>query len=357
VGGPAPPGNVDPVYQYLHLGQPGDSAFQGNSVTGGYVYRGPIAELQGRYFFADAVSGNVWSFDPADPAGTVRNMNLELTPDEGSIISITSFGEDEQGNLLLVDGIGQLFQIVANIPITLTINRESGAMTLANDSPAPIGVKGYSISSAVGSIDSASLIPITGNFDAPPGGNGSFDPNDNWQITSLAGSHEGFAESSLGDGGQLTAGGQISLSSSNGWIPSPTEDMTLSVTLADGTTARGSVEFVGNDGEAFSRSDLSFDGELNIKDWVTFTAHHLGNLSGLSNAQQYGRGDLDGDGDNDFIDFRIFQTDFDAANGPGALARLIAVPEPQGLLIAALGGLMALAGHRIGSKEERKETL
>jgi hypothetical protein len=66
---------------------------------------------------------------------------------------------------------------------------------------------------------------------------------------------------------------------------------------------------------------------------------------------------LDGDGDNDFIDFRIFQSDFDAANGAGALARLIAVPEPQGLLTAALGGLMALAGHRVGAKKERKGIL
>jgi hypothetical protein len=207
VGGPPPPGNVDPIYQYLHSGQAGDPAFQGNSVTGGYVYRGPIAELQGRYFFADAVSGSVWSFDPANPAGTVRNMNLDLTPDEGSIVSITSFGEDEQGNLLLVDGMGQLFQIVANLPVTLTIDRESGGMTLANDSTAPVAIKGYSLSSAVGAIDSATFIPITGNRDAPPGGNGSFDPNDDWQITSPASSHASFAESSLGDGGAFGGGG------------------------------------------------------------------------------------------------------------------------------------------------------
>ena len=60
-GGPAPPGNVNPVYEYLHEGLAPDPNFQGNSVTGGYVYRGPIEELQGRYVFGDAVSGHVWS--------------------------------------------------------------------------------------------------------------------------------------------------------------------------------------------------------------------------------------------------------------------------------------------------------
>jgi hypothetical protein len=115
------------------------------------------------------------------------------------------------------------------------------------------------------------------------------------------------------------------------------------------------VEFVGNGGEAYGRSDLSFDGELTIDDWLVFTAHHLQNLTGLSDAQQYGLGDLDGDGDNDFFDFRMFQSDFDAANGAGALARAIGVPEPHGLLIAALSGLMLVAGRRQRARSEKVE--
>src|SRR5690606_7651586 len=48
------PDHVFPIHEYSHAG--------GNvSVTGGYVYRGPIESLQGQYFFADFGSANVWS--------------------------------------------------------------------------------------------------------------------------------------------------------------------------------------------------------------------------------------------------------------------------------------------------------
>jgi glucose/arabinose dehydrogenase len=55
VGGAAPPGAVEPIHDYGHVGAP-DGGF---SITGGYVYRGPIAVLQGVYLFADYVSGQV----------------------------------------------------------------------------------------------------------------------------------------------------------------------------------------------------------------------------------------------------------------------------------------------------------
>nr|MDP7290032.1 PQQ-dependent sugar dehydrogenase [Phycisphaerae bacterium] len=58
VGGNAPPGAVDPIYEYTH----GGGAAQGFSITGGYVYRGPVADIQGHYFFADYVTDRIWSF-------------------------------------------------------------------------------------------------------------------------------------------------------------------------------------------------------------------------------------------------------------------------------------------------------
>ena len=62
VGGPQPPGGVDPVYDY----QNGSGPSEGASVTGGYVYRGPVAALQGRYVFGDFVNPRIWSlFDLA----------------------------------------------------------------------------------------------------------------------------------------------------------------------------------------------------------------------------------------------------------------------------------------------------
>lgn len=336
IGGPAPPGNVNPTYEYFHQGLSPNPALQGNSVTGGYVYRGPVAELQGKYIFGDAVSGHVWSFDPANPSGTVQNIDAQFAPDAGQIFSVTSFGEDNQGNLLIVDGAGQLFQVMPNLAVTLTVDRATGAMTLLNETGAVTGIRSYSISSDVGAINATGFQTIAGNFDSPPGGNGSIDPNDDWQVTSTSGDRGFFREASLGDGGTLGVGAQLNLSGSGGWIRSPVEDLALSVTLADGSIVAGTVAYVGNGGEAFGRSDLNFDGELTLADWSVFRSFNLTNLAGLSDAEQYGRGDLDGDGLNNFKDFRLFQADYDAANGAGAFAAATGVPEPSGLLLCCL---------------------
>ncbi len=50
--------SIDPIYEYPH----GSGTFQGNSVTGGIVYRGAkISSLVGAYVFADYSSGNIWA--------------------------------------------------------------------------------------------------------------------------------------------------------------------------------------------------------------------------------------------------------------------------------------------------------
>lgn len=353
VGGPAPPDNVNPVYEYFHPGFGPSSApnFEGFSVTGGTIYRGSVPEFQGRYFFSDAVTGHVWSLDPNDPAGTVTRMNDLLAPDEGSIVSIVSFAEDENGELLMVDGTGQLFQLVQNFPITVTINRDNDdrTMTLTNDSGVAQIIRGYSLQSAFGAIEPGNLTPVTGNYDAPPGGNGDVDTNDDWQVLSPPGSHTVFSEESLGDGGVLGIGQSVELSPGDSWIPSPREDIRLFVTLGDGSTVEASVVYAGNGDDPFARSDLNFDGEVNEEDWPIFVGSNLLSLSGLSPAEAYGHGDLDGDMDNDFDDFLVFEADYDAAFGPGALQALLnpAVPEPT-----SCGLMLLVLWHVIGARRK-----
>jgi hypothetical protein len=103
VGGARPPGNVDPVYDYDRNNDP----FGGTVVTGGYVYRGPDPSLQGKYFFLDsrntagAGDDNYWMFDPADPFGTVMNIDSLVAPNIGSPMFPVSFGEDAVGNLYI----------------------------------------------------------------------------------------------------------------------------------------------------------------------------------------------------------------------------------------------------------------
>jgi glucose/arabinose dehydrogenase len=112
--GTAPGGLAAPVTEYRH----GSGAREGNSVTGGYVYRGPIASLRGRYIFGDFVNGNLWSiaFTSFADGQTVASSRFErrnedFAPDVGTINQLASFGEDSAGNLFIVDLDGDIFML------------------------------------------------------------------------------------------------------------------------------------------------------------------------------------------------------------------------------------------------------
>jgi glucose/arabinose dehydrogenase len=94
-----PPPTVAPVAEYGH--EDGHC-----SVTGGYVYRGSaVPDLRGTYVYGDYCSGVVWGLRPAGDAWETRELLRA-----GARIS--SFGEDEAGELYLVDHGGALHRIV-----------------------------------------------------------------------------------------------------------------------------------------------------------------------------------------------------------------------------------------------------
>ncbi|MEM7110866.1 MAG: PQQ-dependent sugar dehydrogenase [Chloroflexota bacterium] len=78
------------------------------SITGGYVYRGQQSPaLTGNYFVGDFCSGAVWSlFAHGDGSWTANEVGRS-----GALIS--SFGEDVNGELYLLDHRGEIFQIQA----------------------------------------------------------------------------------------------------------------------------------------------------------------------------------------------------------------------------------------------------
>lgn len=79
----------------------------GLSITGGYVYRGQDQpSLQGIYFYADYVTGRIWGLRSVNGLWETKLL-LDSTH------SVSSFGEDEAGNLYLLDYSGTIFQIQA----------------------------------------------------------------------------------------------------------------------------------------------------------------------------------------------------------------------------------------------------
>lgn len=108
VGGAKPPGAIDPIHEYSHAGAP-DGGF---SITGGYMYRGPIESLQGNYFFADYVTDQIWSFEyDGTTKSNFQNRTSQIVPDQGSIGGVSSFGEDDDGNLYIVSLDGDVWRI------------------------------------------------------------------------------------------------------------------------------------------------------------------------------------------------------------------------------------------------------
>lgn len=93
---------IKPIFEYTHKAG-------GKSVTGGYVYRGTeISGLRGKYVFADFISGRIWTLQRSSNGAvrtTLHGRNIPL---------ISSFGEDEKGELYVVTYNGALLRIAKN---------------------------------------------------------------------------------------------------------------------------------------------------------------------------------------------------------------------------------------------------
>jgi glucose/arabinose dehydrogenase len=107
-------GLTPPIAEYAH----GSGAREGNSVTGGNVYRGTLESLRGQYIFADFVQPNVWSINTGVilqgttiPSSRFQLRNADFTPNIGVINNVASFGVDVANNLYIVDFDGDIFVI------------------------------------------------------------------------------------------------------------------------------------------------------------------------------------------------------------------------------------------------------
>lgn len=79
---------IDPIWEYDHQ--------VGKSITGGFVYRGKaLPELEGKYVYADYVTGKIWALNYDAKAKKV--VSNESIP--GQVMPVLSFGDDAQGEI------------------------------------------------------------------------------------------------------------------------------------------------------------------------------------------------------------------------------------------------------------------
>lgn len=220
---------------------------------------------------------------------------------------------------------------------TLVINRDTGAVSVANQSNSSLKIKAYTISSAGGALNPSTWTSIDADNTFDPDGTWTKQTQTNLQLT------ESVTGGTL-DGGTIAAAGSRGIGTP--WRKSPTEDLTFSFTLTDGSTGLGAVQYTGHGGVAFARSDLNADGVINIADWTAFLPNASTSFPAETTVGAYLKGDLDGDKDNDYQDFLLFKADYIAANGAAAFAALgAAIPEPGSLALAGMA-LVAAASTR-----------
>jgi uncharacterized protein (TIGR03437 family) len=139
-----------PVHEYPHT--------DGCSITGGFVYRGVASPgLCGTYVYGDYCSGNIWGLEKQGPAYVNRLLLA-------SGMNITTFGEDESGELYVGDAkSGAIYRIEGSLAprfaASAVVNSASYTPGLVAGSLAAVFVAGVK--------DSAGIVEA-GGFPLPP---------------------------------------------------------------------------------------------------------------------------------------------------------------------------------------------
>jgi glucose/arabinose dehydrogenase len=97
--GGGPEGMIDPVAEYSH-------PEGGCSITGGYVYRGSMPEWNGIYLYGDYCTGMIWGLIQID-GGWQNQLLFDVD------VTITSFGQDENGEIYLISDNGGIFRLTS----------------------------------------------------------------------------------------------------------------------------------------------------------------------------------------------------------------------------------------------------
>lgn len=163
---------IFPIHTYDHT--------VGFSVTGGYVYRGSIASLYGKYIFSDYGTGPIWVMD--DPYGSPSVSELISNTTTNSMF-VSSFAEDANGELYVVSyGDGHIYRIDpdsgapgGNFPMLLS---QTGCVNPADPTQMAEGVIPYEINAPFWS-DGADKDRW---FAIPDGTTITIDQNDDWNF-------------------------------------------------------------------------------------------------------------------------------------------------------------------------------
>jgi len=147
---------LSPVFDYGHSG--------GRcTVIGGYVYRGSQGSLPlGMYVYADYCSGEIFAWE-----GATQSVLLDTAS------NISSFGEDEQGELYVVALGGTVSKITRSAPCTFAISPTRATYGPAGDSGSVVVTAGANCPWTA--VSNASWITVTGGTSGTGNGTVTYD--------------------------------------------------------------------------------------------------------------------------------------------------------------------------------------
>ncbi len=115
---------IMPVWEYSHS--------VGQSIIGGYVYRGSnVPELTGKYIYADYVSGRIWTLEYD---GIEKPVNLLLNDTD---LNISSFGVDQNNELYICAFDGKIYKFTSMSADVLEPENRIKKYRLAQNYPNP----------------------------------------------------------------------------------------------------------------------------------------------------------------------------------------------------------------------------
>jgi len=299
---------------------------------GGGVSLGSVQLASGDVEGSSTTPSGAWNADNWSRY-TVQDANTIAPQTQSIAITYGGLGNDTYADNIVIS-------VTAGTPapvvLGITIDRDTGAVSLTNDLASPQQIKAYSILSGAGAL-------IEANYDALA------DSDSNWVEFTAAGATDDLSEGHLTTG-VIAASTSMPLDDGvNGaWMQYFDEsDITFEYLDGSGALVQGTVAFTGTTQTLpFAQGDLDFDGDVDGDDWVVYASELGDTFADQSAAQAYRVGDFNNDGANNHADFRVFKGLFDAANGPGAFARLIAAPEPGTLTLLACAGFGLLGWRR-----------
>ncbi|MEM9185333.1 MAG: hypothetical protein AAGB00_02405 [Planctomycetota bacterium] len=338
------------------IGVPGGFDYGINTLGAGTIGTNIVADSQVRTLIAEVEFGaeddtyRFWvdNFNAAAPSGElmIDGFLIESEWQAVRIASDTGGGTTIEVDNLVIATTAADVGLVTVAETVVSVDRSTGEITLSTSSGSLANVVEYSLGSFGGGLDPAGWTPIDGRLDSPDG-DGTLD-DDDWLAQAGAANALGeqVVSETPGDGATVTTTG-VNLGAA--WNRSPIEDVVASVVINDGGVLRPLLIDVVYTGDAIVSGDLDGDGDIDPQDWALFKQGQGAVNNTLSAVEAYQLGDLDGDFQHDLDDFDLFAEAFDAANGMGSLAALIAgAPEPTsaGLAIAAMGLLSGAARRR-----------